>query len=172
MQFATYIGAVLLAVLALALPALAIQFKHGKSALSFMRPRGRFLWDLVASELGVTVTYFSKFGNVNTTTPPTAIEANFLPCQVAQVFFADTDTEAIVIHNWGGLLGPSFATFLFPIVIMDKVLGAAATSFATNFTFGLGNSNQVYIEKPIGTGTGGTYNVYLLLPHSLIARGH
>jgi hypothetical protein len=161
-----------LAVLALALPALIIRFRNPE-ALDWMRPKGSFLRDLVASELGVTITYLSKFKNVNTTTAPTGAEASQLPCQVAQVFMADTDTEAIVVHNWGILMGPSFATFGWPIIIMNKILGAGTAaeggSLATNFTFGLANSNQVYIEKAVGA-AGGTFLVYLFLPSSFLAR--
>ncbi len=52
---------------------------------------------------------------------------------------------------------------------MAKALGGASdSSFATNFTFGLSNTNQVYITKVgVGTGQGGTYNVWLRYPHSI-----
>jgi hypothetical protein len=138
------------------------------------RPRVRLSFrDFFASELGVAVvTYLSDFAGYGTTTPPTAAQASQLPCQVAEVFLADTDTEAIVVHNWGYALGPSFASFRWPIVIMNKALGAGAggsASFGANFTFGLTNSLQVYIEKPAGA-AGGTFEVYLLLPTSYIAK--
>jgi hypothetical protein len=160
-----YIGAVLAALLVLALPALAIQFKHGRDVLSFMRPKGGFLWDLAASELGVaTVTYLSKFTGYNTTTPPTAPQAAQLTTQVAQIFWADTDTEAIVIHNWGFALGPSFASFFNPMPVLAKALGQGAAfnaSYAANITFGWTNSLQFYLEKPAGA-PGGTFILYLI----------
>ena len=118
-----------------------------------------------------TITYLSKFTNTNTSTAPTAPQASQLTTQVAQVFFLDTDTQAIIVHNWGVLLGPSFATFQWPLCSVIKILGAAADfSWATNFTWGLTNSNQVYLNKPVGTGTGGTYIVYLQLPISYMAK--
>jgi hypothetical protein len=175
MQLYTYLGAALMALLVMLLPALAHK-QHWNVIREDWRHPLRIVFGVLHEELGVAVvTYISKFGNTGTTTPPTAAEANFLVTQVAQVFLADTDTEAIMVHNWGGALGPSFASFGFPIVIMNKILGAGAApngpSVATNFTFGLGNSNQVYIEKAVGA-AGGTFLVYLMLPHSLISRSH
>jgi uncharacterized protein (DUF697 family) len=51
--------------------------------------------------------------------------------------------------------------------IMVKLLGASTdASFATAFTFGLTNTNQVYITKQT-LSDGGTYAVYLRKPHSI-----
>jgi hypothetical protein len=164
MELITNFGAAVIALL-LSLPALA--YKKLQQALEWTPP------GLIGREAGVVVvTYLSDFTNVNTTTPPTGAQASNLPCQVAQVFFADTDTQAIVIHNWGILLGQSFATFGWPIVMYPINISqvAMADSFTTNFTFGLANSNQVYINKPVGAGTGGTYLVYMFLPSSFMAR--
>jgi hypothetical protein len=55
---------------------------------------------------------------------------------------------------------------------MNKLLGAGASgaaSFATNFTFGLANSLQLYIEKPAGA-PGGTFQVVMFLPSSFLGR--
>ena len=117
-----------------------------------------------------TVTYFSPFTNTGTTTAPTAAQASVLPTQTAQIFWADSDVAvATVTHNWGNQLGVSFASYLWPEVWMVKVLGGASdSSFATNFTFGLASSFAVSINKiGNGTGSGGTYNVYMRLPHSI-----
>ena len=164
------IGAAL-AMLALALPALIIRtFDPG--ALRWMRPKGTFLWDLISSELGVTITYLSKFTNTGTTTAPTAAQAAQLPAQVAQISWTDAETQAIVVHNWGILLGPSFASFGWPLCVgpIDVTSTAArSNSFATGFTFGLGNSNQVYVNKLVGA-PGGTYLFYMFLPSSFMAR--
>jgi len=162
------IGAVL-GFLALALPALAHSQHWTVIRESWKRPRS-VLWGLVAAEGGFTVTYLSDFTNVNTSTPPTAAQAASLPCQVAQVFFADTDTSGVVVHNWGVLLGPSFATFGWPVCVLDAILLGTTDSFLTNFTYGLTNSNQVTLTKPVGTGTGGTYLLYMFLPSSFMAR--
>ncbi len=159
------VGAALWAVL-LSLPALA--YKTLKR-LNDWTPPG-----LIPGESGVvTITYLSKFTQTGTTTAPTAAQASQLTAQVAQVFMADTDTEAIVVHNWGGALGPSFASFGWPFTNLVKILGAgtvaAGGSLATNFTFGLTNSNQVYIEKAVGA-PGGTFLFYMFLPSSYMAK--
>lgn len=170
--FNVFGAALLAAVLALALPALIIRYQHGPGVLKWMRPRS-FWWGLVQSELGVTITYLSKFTNVNTTTAPTAPQASQLTAQVAQISMTDAETQAIVVHNWGVLLGPSFATFGWPMVSTPIDIGSLAArsnSFATGWTFGLGNSNQVYINKLAGA-PGGTYLVYLFLPTSYMAKG-
>jgi len=163
-------GAVLLAVLALAWPALI--HRSSLQAGEFTRPHWKrgVLWDLVLSELGFVVTYLSDFKNTNTTTAPVGAEAANLPVQVAQLFFADTDSQGIVVHNWGILLGQSFATFGWPICEIVAILGGGTNSFSTNFTFGLTNSNQVYVNKPVGTGTGGTFLLYMFLPSTYMAR--
>jgi hypothetical protein len=173
MQLFNVFGAALLAVLALALPALIIRSQYGPGPLKWMRPtKGLFVWDLIQSELGVTITYLSKFTNTGTSIPPTAAQASQLNAQVAQISLTDTETQAIIVTNWGILLGPSFASFGWPVVVgPDDITSTAArsNSFATGFTFGLGNSNQVYINKLVGA-PGGTYIVWLFLPTSFMAK--
>jgi hypothetical protein len=166
MELFTYVGVGLVALLVMMLPALAFK-QHWNVIREDWRYPLRLAFGILAEDLGVTITYLSKFGNTNTTTAPTAIEANFLPIQTAQVFVADTDTEVQLVHNWGGLLGPSFASFGFPFVGINKLLGTG-NSFRTDWTIGLANSNKVFLTKPAGTGTGGTFLVTLFLPHSLI----
>jgi hypothetical protein len=116
--------------------------------------------------MAVVVTYCTPIGGTPSTTPLTAAQASQVPEQQAQVFWADADTQAIFVHNWG--LPNSFPTWLWPQCFVNKSSGGASdSSFATNFTFGLTNTNQVYITKVgVGTGQGGTYNVYLRRPHS------
>jgi hypothetical protein len=115
----------------------------------------------------VVVTYCTPILGAPTTTAITASQAAQVPEQQAQIFWADTDTQAIFVHNWG--LPNSFPTWLWPQCLIVKSLGGASdSSFATNFTFGLTNTNSVAITKVgIGTGQGGTYNVWLRRPHSI-----
>jgi hypothetical protein len=171
MNYFTIYGAALLLALLIASPALDIL--NFKPFGDWKPKRGGWrsvLWDMATSELGVTITYLSKFTNVNTTTAPTAAQASQLTCQVAQISMTDAETQAIVVHNWGVLLGPSFATFGWPMPnLIDTELTAHSQSFATNFTFGLGNSNQVYVNKIAGA-PGGTYLLYLFLPSSYMAK--
>lgn len=123
---------------------------------------------LVPGEAGVVVvTYCHPILGAPTTTAPTSNQAQSIQELAAQVFFADSDTVATIVHNWG--LPNSFPTWLWPQVFLHKSLGGASdSSFATNFTFGLTNTNSVTMTKNgIGTGQGGTYNVYLRRPHSI-----
>ena len=117
------------------------------------------------------VTYCSPILGAPTTTAPTAAQASQIQELAAQVFFADSDTGPVVItHNWGaaGKCPNSFQNWLWPQVFFVKSLGGPSeSSFATNFTFGLTNTNSVAMTKiGIGTGQGGTYNVYLRVPYS------
>jgi hypothetical protein len=158
MELLTYFGAVL-AFVALALPALAIRYKYGLAPLRDMRPHGGWL-DLVWSELGSSVTYCTPPYTPGSTAL-TAPQAKQTPTQTFQVFWADTDSGDLTItHNWG--LPASFPNWLLPEVSFVKQLGGGSDlSFATNFTFGLADTNAIHMNKvQIGTGTGGTYIVY------------
>lgn len=110
-------------------------------------------------------------------TAPTAaqVQASQVPTQNAQVFFADVDGAVTITHNWGGagLLGSTNALMLAAAAFIQasiiKVLGGAAdSSFATNFTWGLtANTNSITLTKlGNGPGQGGTYQVTLRLPAS------
>lgn len=114
----------------------------------------------------VVVTYTSPFSGQGGIVAPTANQASALPAQTAQVFFADTDTQAVITHNWG--LPASFPSYLFPEVFFVKSLGGGSdSSFNTGFTFGLTNTNSITMNKlSVGTGSGGTYNVYMRRPNS------
>jgi len=168
---AAYFGAALLAVLALALPALAHK-EHWLVMRESWRYPLRILLGVLESELGtVTVTYCHPILGAPTTTAPTAAQAAQIVELAATVFFADTDTQATITHNWGaaGKCPNSYQNWLWPQVFFVKALGGASdSSFATNITFGLTNTNSVTMNKVgIGTGQGGTYNVYLRVPHSI-----
>lgn len=161
-----YFGAALVAVLALALPALA-HTQHWRVIREDWRYPLRLVLGILSEELGVVVvTYCHPIIGTPTTTAPTAAQARQMTELAAQVFFADTDTQAVITHNAG--LPISFPTWLWPQVFFNKSLGGASdSSFATNFTFGLTNTNSVTMNKiGIGTGQGGTYNVYLRFPWS------
>ncbi len=164
-MFNTIAGAVLLALLVM-LPALAL-FSNFKPFGDIQRkPLHGFFRTLWRSEVGaVVVTYCTPIGGTPSTTPLAANQASQVPEQTATISWQDADTQAIFVHNWG--LPNSFPTFLFPMPIMVKLLGASGDpSFATAFTFGLTNTNQVYITKQT-LAAGGTYAVYLRKPHSI-----
>lgn len=154
----------LVALLLSALPALVYKC-HWQEIRRAMRNPLSMLDELLMGEAGVVVVTYAF--PVSGVTAPTAVQASQVPTQTAQVFFADTDTQAVVTHNWG--LPASFPGFLFPECIMTKSLGGGSdSSFATGFTFGLTNTNSITINKlSIGTGSGGTYNLVLRKPHSV-----
>ena len=164
MNLITMLGAVLIGLLA-SLPAL-VHKQHWEGIREFWKQGfHNVFWDLAASELGTVVVTYCNPPYAPSTTPLTAAQASQVPEQQAQILWSDADTQAIFVHNWG--LNGSFPTWLWPQFFMVNA-STAANSFATNFTFGLANTNQVYITKVnVGTGSGGTYNVYLRRPHSV-----
>jgi hypothetical protein len=175
----TYFGALLVAVLALALPALANR-QHWRLISEAWRTPLRLALGLLQEELGVSVLYTSNIplppGSAVTAftsgaTAPTVaqVTGSQVPAQQAQIFWADSDaTGQVITHNWGaaGLLNSTQAINLQ--VWHIKLLGGGSdSSFATQFTYGLTNTNSITMTKiGNGTGSGGTYNVYMRLPYS------
>ena len=157
-------GAALIALFALALPALASQFSF------------RVDWrDLVRSELGVQVLYCfpgAPLTGLPSTTPPVAGTAVHL--QTALVTIGDTETQATIVTNWGGLFpSPTLAPgWLFPVVdVRQTDAYAAGGSLGTNitaFTFDISNTNQVVMYKKSATGSGGQFAVTLQMPSTLV----
>ena len=173
MNLISLFGAVLLALLISAMPAL-VHPQHWKvlrgDARLLLRRPFLFLADLFGSEVGtVSVTYCTPILGTPSTTAPTAAQAAQVVKQMAQVSFLDTDAVATITHNWGaaGKITNSSPGWLLPIVMFNKSLGGASdSSFATEFTFGLTNTNSVTMTKiGLGTGQGGTFNVYLRIPY-------
>jgi len=167
MQPYVFIGAALMALLVMLLPALA-HIQHRNLIREDWRYPLRLVFGVLQGTLGtIVVTYCTPILGAPTTTAITAAQANQVHEQQAVIFWADADTQALFTHNWG--LPASFPTWLWPQVFMAKVLGSAAdSSFATLFTFGLTNTNSVSITKfGNGAGSGGTYNVWIRRPHSI-----
>jgi len=164
MELFTFTGAVLIALLVMVLPALAHK-QHWNVIREGWRYPLRLGIGVLESELGViVVTYCTPILGAPTVTAITGAQAAQVSEQQAQIFWADADTAALFVHNWG--LPNSFATWLWPQIFMAKVLGAAGDVFPA-FTFGLANSNSVTLTKGNTTaGGGGTYNVYLRRPYS------
>ena len=162
-------GAVLVFGLLLAL----VAFLRFRFNLNGAIHRGRFTWrEFFASELAVfSVTYNTPgYVNANTSTAPTASQASQMPELACIVSFADADATGTIVHNWGSWYLnnvanslASFASFLLPKITVVCISNtASASSFATGFSFGLTNSNQVTMNKiGVGTGSGGSFAVYL-----------
>jgi len=103
------------------------------------------------------------------TTPPytpsatalTAAQAHNTPVQIAQITFADGDTQQNFTTNWG--LPASFPTWGLPFIQYYWLSqNASPTSFGTALTFGITNTNSVAVNKTsIGVGSGGVVQVIL-----------
>jgi len=171
MELITKLGAVLiLALLALALPALA-HSQHWSAICAFYRRAGwaaRSWRDLAISECGYTVTYCWPGGaSGQSTTAPTQIQASAVSLQTAAVAIGDAETFAYFTHNWG--LGASFPSFLFPLITYRQSdIGTGPSTALAALTFNIANTNVVIINKVAGVGNGGTFIVTLMRPHSLV----
>lgn len=167
LTIAVLMGA-LTALFTLMLPALTSpqHFRYHLKRLA-LGLRGFSFRDLFWNEAGVTITYTSVFTGNGSATAPTAIQASALLVQTAEVFFADADATATITHNWGSVTSfpppASWAAFLLPYLSYYKLLGGASdASFATEFTFGISNTNSITMNKiGNGTGSGGTWAVIM-----------
>jgi hypothetical protein len=133
------------------------------------RKRRFDLSEFWADQTGVvTVTYCWPGGATgNTTTAPAAAAASAVNTQTVKVAMADSDTSAVIVHNWG--LPASFPSFLFPIITYyQDTIGVGPSTDLPTLTFDLSNTNQVTITKLNAVGSGGTYRVFLSRPASLI----
>jgi hypothetical protein len=160
----TIYGAALLMALLFALPALdKLNFKP-------FGDRIRRRWSLrefLVSELGaVSVTYSFAGGNgmvlLNTTTAPTAIQAQQCYKQSAKIVFGVTaDAQALFTHNWG--LSASDPGFNNPEILVDPI---STTTYWPLLTFDRTNTNVLAINKPATDGPT-TIIVTIRRPHSI-----
>ncbi len=108
------------------------------------------------------------------TNPPTALQASKITTIVATVFLDTSDTTVTVTHNWA--LPQLDQQLLFPLTfITPNVLGAQGTAVTnpgvsvTLPTPSTTPANTVTVNKAgTGTGTGGTFNIVLLRPHTIM----
>jgi len=169
------IGAVLMAILALALlpaAALATTSSHQIAA----HHGGILEWVLgVGLAMGgtVVVTYSSfiadqpapQFGTAYTggTTPPSAQQSGQVNRINALVGFTDADTSITLTHNWG-LSAAAHAAFEPDIIISSFALGSETTTGGGGYITWARNTNTVVGTKASATGSGGTICVTLRLP--------
>jgi hypothetical protein len=131
--------------------ALVVHSQHGLStALG--------LFSVLGFAMG-TATINYKYP-VSASIAPTAQQVYGLGVVTAQVNFGDTDISAVVTHNFG--LSANELADLFPIVIIDPTSGG--TVFP-QFTFTKA-TNAVTMNKASTSGTGGTFDVTILRPHT------
>jgi hypothetical protein len=114
----------------------------------------------------VTVTY--KWP-VSSTVAPTGAQAAKTMVVVAEVNWADADTTTLVTHNFG--LG-TVVTNAFPTTgqYMPEVLvteTSKGTAGIVSQTIAWTNSVAITIGKSSTAGSGGTFVVYMRLPHSV-----
>lgn len=109
-----------------------------------------------------TVTYnYPVVGN----TAPTILQALGCNLLTAQVNMLDADsTVATITHNWQ--LSTTQLSNQWPVVTWYI---SAGSTIAPAMIVALANSVSVTIAKASLLGTGGTYTVILLRPHSIIA---
>lgn len=172
MQLFVYGAVLMLALLALALPALAFKQHWVVIREYYRRPLRAVLagmfGELVFSEAGYTVTYCWPGGaSGQSTTAPTAYQASQVNMMTAAVAIGDAETFALFTHNWG--LPASFPSFLFPVITYRQGdIGTGPSTQLGNLTFNISNTNVITINKLAGVGNGGTFIVTLLKPTSLI----
>lgn len=108
----------------------------------------------------VVVTYTYPVTGV---TPPTAAQAFRENAVTATIAWLDADTTAPIIHNWKNNATDRAQQFPVPIVNVDTQ-GTAVPQISIVNT----DSSTMTINKVAGAGTGGTVDVVLLRPHTLI----
>jgi hypothetical protein len=144
----------LIVALLLACAGIAVAISAGSSPL------------LIASLLGLAGTVVVTYDYpVSGTTPPTISQtgANGANLVSATVFMADTDTTASITHNFAH--GPNAPADLFPNPIFFILSPGTAAPIVS---WSLTNTNIAVLNKVSASGSGGTYGVVLLRPHTLM----
>lgn len=110
--------------------------------------------------MAVTVTYQYP---VSGTVPPTAFQ---VASEVnATVNWLDTDTTATVTHNFA--LAATDPAALFPVVVITENVNSAGT-VAPAVVINKTSTNAVVLTKSSAAGSGGTLDVAVLRPHSMM----
>ena len=133
----------------------------GLSLAAFLVFHGspRSLWAALALAVGITVTYTYPVAGV---TEPTAKQAARKNMLTATILMADADTLAVVTHNWG--LSAAELTDRFPMATWNYVTPGTAPALVSWSRA----TNTVTFTKNNDTGAGGTFEINLERPHSLI----
>lgn len=118
---------------------------------------------------GVPVVTYDYPLASGTTTAPTAAQSGPYTMLTATVFLDTSDTTTTVTHNWG-IVQANQASLFPTIILTPQTLGgtgpavtatipASSTTPANSITINKGNT---------GVGTGCTFTVTLLRPHTLL----
>jgi len=167
MQLGFFIGAVLMALLAMLLPALAHK-QHRNLIRESWRAPLRLLLGVLTEELGaITTGYYVRGGGgvtiMGSATPATTSQASQVMKQVAVITFGVlADAQATFTHNWG--LDASAPVYREPEILWDLV-STGLTTYTPLITFDRTNTNVVYVNKTGGDSC--VIQVTLRRPHSM-----
>ena len=110
-----------------------------------------------------------KYPVVNTTGPGTQAMAT-ASMVTAIVSFADADTTAAIVHNFGAGGEPSYLNDLanlFPLVtILPNTVTTATTAVAITVTFT--DSNTITLAKPQTVSSSGSWTVQIVRPPGIM----
>jgi len=167
MNLLIYCGALLVAVLALSLPALCHRCHYTILRKAWRDPL-RLMFAVLTEELGaVTVYYYARAGGVTlegSTTGPTATQAAQCPMIKAKVVFGVTaDAQALITHNWG--LDASAPGYYDPEIQWYQISDG---TYMPSLTFDVANTNVVNVNK---LGTNAPTTVIVILRKGSIGSG-
>lgn len=111
--------------------------------------------------MAVVVTY--QYPIAATTTAPTVAQMINLSMVTAQLSWADSDTTSTITHSMNVSLAEG--TQLLPVVVVTiESAGTALPACAVVHT----NSISVAVNKLSAAGSGGTYNVVIFRPNTMM----
>jgi hypothetical protein len=153
MKYKKVIG-LLAALLALAFfsVALVVSIQHGHVGMKVLA------WAFTALSVGFGVVAINY--KYPTAIAPVAGDVYGLGLVTAQVFMADTDLTAVITHSFG--LSAQELVDLFPLVEINVAAGA---SVYPAFTLTRA-TNTITLTKPSAVGSGGTFEVGIMRPHT------
>jgi len=110
-----------------------------------------------------TVTYLYPGSGTN---PATAAQAKAAVTQTVQVLFADADTTAVITHNYG------YDTLALarglPLVTLEELAHTASGTLAAVLSVAKATNTITLTKNSTATGSGGTWQVDIALPHSIL----
>jgi len=126
------------------------------------------LWALAGAGIAGTVTVTYKWP-VSSTVAPTGAQAAKTMVVVVELNWADADTTTLITHNFGlgTVVTNAFPTTgqYMPEVILTPV--SASTAPFSSQTVAWTNSVAITVGKGSIVGSGGTFVIYMRLPHSV-----
>jgi hypothetical protein len=96
------------------------------------------------------------------TTPATAAQASACSVQTMSVLFVDTDTVASIVHNW--VFDTTALARGLPFSDLEQITGGTASPILQITK----STNGFQIAKPSWLASGGTLQVTLQRPHSIL----